>query len=364
MVSVAGAPGKALRVALISKVTLNPYVCLLAQGLERAGVQCRMERTFGLPLRGKQWGGCDPELLNKHRTDILHFHWLELLYLYPSWKDRLRRTLSVMSGMWLAKRRGIRVVCTVHNLMAHEDRYANWNDWVNRYAFGTADGIHVHDVQMQEAIESRYGCMQRMHVIPHGNYIGAYPDACTRDEARTRLDLGSDARVLLFMGQVRPYKGIEELIEAFKMVARKDEVLLIAGRPTSAGYRAVIEELALGCEGIRLSLDYVPPEEVQYFMRAASACVLAYRHVSTSGAAMLAFSFGTPVVAPALGSFSEVVGGERGILYDPLQKDGLAQALIQARFVDWSRAGEAALAYARELDWDRIAARHLGVYCG
>ena len=359
-----GAPGPRLRVALISKVVLNPYVCLLAQGLRRAGVQCRVERTFGLPLHGKKSMGCDPALLRKEETDVLHFHWMESLYLYPSWRDRLRRTVSLAGGISLAKRRGIRIIYTVHNLTDHRGRYARWNGWVNRFIFHVADAIHVHDVRMREEIGRRYGRSKRVYVIPHGNYIGAYPDTCTRKEARGRLGLEPGALVLLFMGQLRPYKGIEELMRAFKRVARAEDVLLVAGRPNDPAYGSVIEGLARGCVGIKLQLDYVPSEEVQYLMRAADVCVLPYRHVSTSGAAMLAFSFGTPVIAPALGSFVETVGEERGVLYDLLQEGELAKSLIQARSVDWSEAGKSALVYARALDWDRIAKQHLGVYGG
>ena len=364
MARVAGAPRPPLRVALISKVSLNPYVSLLAQGLEKLGVQCSSEGNFGLPLSGKRPGRANPDLLHRDRTDILHFHWLELLYLHPSWRNRLRRTLSVLGGMWLAGRHGIRTVYTVHNLMGHEERFARWNEWVNRRVFRVADAIHVHDEQMREEIERRYGRTRDVYTIPHGNYIGAYPDTCSREEARERLGLDPRGLVFLFMGQLRPYKGVEDLIQAFKSVARTDEILFVAGRAYDPGYRTVIQRMARGCAGIKLRLAYVPPEEVQYLMRSADVCVLPYRHVSTSGAAMLAFSFGTPIIAPALGGFVETAEAGRGLLYDPLEEGGLTQVLTQARFVDWSEAGEAAMAYAETLDWDWIAEQHLGVYGG
>ena len=99
-------------------------------------------------------------------------------------------------------------------------------------------------------------------------------------------------------------------------------------------------------------------------MHAADVCVLPYRRVSTSGAALLAFSFGVPVIAPALGSFVETVGGGRGMLYEPTREGALAEALTRARSVDWSEAGKTVLTYARALNWDRIARQHLGMYRG
>ena len=106
------------------------------------------------------------------------------------------------------------------------------------------------------------------------------------------------------------------------------------------------------------------PEEIQYYMNACDICVLPYRHVTTSGAAILAFSFARPIIAPRAGDFSQLVGETRGVLYQDVgdetgRTQALQAALRQARHLDLAAANAAALALARELDWGAIARLHL-----
>jgi len=106
----------------------------------------------------------------------------------------------------------------------------------------------------------------------------------------------------------------------------------------------------------------VDDADLQCFMQASDVCVLPYRDVTTSGAAILAFSFGKPIIAPALGGFPELAQNGRGIIYDPQQSDGLLQALQQARSRDMAAAGERALTWAREHDWRLLAPRFIQLY--
>jgi len=344
--------GDSPRVIIISKVLLNPYVRLLHNGVRAAGIRCQLDRDFGLP-----W-------LRAHRglVDVIHIHWLEMLYLYPRFRQRLRRTLSIIAASLLARMWGIRLVYTVHNLDPHEQPHPAWARLVNWFIFHFADAIHVHDEVMAARIARRYGRRRGVHVIRHGNYIGAYPDACTRKEARERLGIDPVALVYLFLGQVRQYKGIEELMSAYAAIRDDTSVLLIAGRARDESYGREIEAAAARQKGVRLHLGFVPDEDVQYYMHAADVCVFPYRHVTTSGAAILAFSFGVPIIAPRMGCFVDLIGDQRGIMYDAASPGALAEALGTLRDVDLSKARRAALAFARTLDWADIGCQHVSLY--
>ena len=344
--------GYSPRVIIISKVLLNPYVRLLRDGVRTAGVQCQLDRDFGLPwLRA-----------HRGRVDVVHIHWLEMLYLYPRFRQRLRRTLSLVAAFLLARIWGIRLVYTVHNLNPHEQPHPAWAGLVNRFIFRFADAVHVHDAVMAARVAQQYGRRRGVHTFPHGNYIGAYPDACTREEARERLGIDPAALAYLFLGQVRQYKGIEELLDAYETIRDDTSVLLIAGRARDESYGREVEAAAARRQGVRLYLGFVPDDEVQYYMRAADVCVFPYRHVTTSGAAILALSFGVPVIAPRVGCFVDLIGGERGVTYDAARPGALAEALSMVRDVDLSKARRAALAYARTLDWAVIGSQHASLY--
>jgi beta-1,4-mannosyltransferase len=201
-------------------------------------------------------------------------------------------------------------------------------------------------------------------VIPHGSYLGAYPDTLTREEARTRLGIPDAGPVLLFLGAVRGYKGTDELVAAFHALPDPAARLLIAGKPRGDGIAERLRAAVVADPRIRLHLGHVPDEELQVWLRAADVVTLPFRDILTSGSAILALSFGRPVVAPALGCLPETVPADAGILYDPDLPGALESALHRALAADLDIMGNAALARARELDWDSNAVRAAAVLRG
>lgn len=346
----------AKRVFIVSRVKRNPYVDLLAEGLAQAGPDLSIQVVDHFSLA---W-------LWRHRReiDVLHLHWIELLFVYPTLTRSLKRWLSVILGLLVARLSGICVVYTVHNLSQHEGDRPALAGLANRAIFLLADAIHVHDEGTAELLASGWGRRRGVHIIPHGNYTTAYPNQCSRQAARERLGLGEGAFVYLFLGRIRPYKGLEELIGAFRGLMQEDVRLVIAGEVHDPGYEAALEPLCLGDSRIVLHLQYVQDEQVQFYLNACDICVLPYRHVTTSGAALLAFSFSAPIVAPHIGCFSELVGKneERGFLYEPDHPKSLRKALRACRRADLAAKRAACARYIEALSWDRVAARHLAVY--
>ncbi len=334
---------------------MNPYVTLLAAAMEQIapGVTCTIRDDLS-PC----W------LWRKRREiDVLHLHWTELLYASNTWRGAWRKWLRFISGLGLAKLASARIAYTVHNLEQHEGRYSLLNRTANALLFKVADIVHVHDERTRAAVAERFGCQRSLVVIPHGNYM-SYPNTCSREEARARFGIPQQTFVYLALGQIRPYKGIEELLKAFGRLPGRDCKLIIAGHVHDPAYGERIKALAAQDERVILSLAYVPPEEIQYFMNASDVCVLPYLHATTSGAAILAFSFGKPVIVPRLGDFPQLVGERRGLLYNAQDPHALLNALRQARQFDLVSASAEAFALARELDWRVIARQHLQAYAG
>jgi glycosyltransferase involved in cell wall biosynthesis len=106
---------------------------------------------------------------------------------------------------------------------------------VHRLLFELCDAVICHCEaaagSVAEAYELDPELRRRLHVIPHGNYIDVYPNTLSRAEARSRLGLPEGARVLLFIGAVRAYKGIEELLAAFRTLDEPNARLVVAGSP-------------------------------------------------------------------------------------------------------------------------------------
>jgi glycosyltransferase involved in cell wall biosynthesis len=195
-------------------------------------------------------------------------------------------------------------------------------------------------------------------VLPHGHFIGLYPPGATRESVRASLGIAGAETLFLLFGHLRPYKGIDELIQAFKQLPRTAGArLMLAGQPLSKELALHIRSLSEGDERITLALKSVPEEKVSEYFTAADFQVLPYRNVTTSGAAVLGMSLSTAVVAPTIGCLPETIPREAGILFDPRESDGLRAALLQAisRRDESGDLGEAGLARARQWSWERIA---------
>ena len=348
-----------VRITYVSRVRLNPYVRLLARGVKHVlpAADIRHSHFLSLPWLLRHLG----------QVDLLHIHWIEYLYRAPKAWQRRKGFLSVAAALILARLRGIRIVYTVHNLNQHEGRSPILNELANHLIFRLAHAVHVHDAWVAQLVAQRYHRREGVVVIPHGSYIGAYPDTTDREGARAFLQakgipVREDGFLFLFLGQVRPYKGLETLIAAFRNVTAPHAQLLIVGKAEDPSYAEEIRRLIRGDDRIITHLTYVADEELQYFFRAADVCVFPYRRITTSGAALLAFSFGCPIIAPALGPFRELAAGGRGLLYPPGDAARLAQRLQDAVDGALDRARDAVLAYARSLNWSTLGREHVHTY--
>jgi glycosyltransferase involved in cell wall biosynthesis len=342
-----------MNIVYISRVQMNPYVALLASAMQK--VASRVTSVVAEDM--------SPRWLWQQRDeiDVLHFHWVELLYASSTWKGVGLKWLRFTSTILLAKLLGIKVAYTVHNISPHEGENAFLSRLTNQFVFKLADIIHVHDEMTRRAVEARFRRHRGVFVIPHGNYL-SYPNTISKKAARNSLDIAPDQFVYLFLGQIRPYKGVEDLITAFRQLEAADARLVIAGNVHTPDYADRIQDLSEADSRIQLHLGYVPEEELQVYLNASDVCVLPYRHVTTSGAAILAFSFGKAVIAPSLGAFPQIVGTRRGILYEPKEPEALLQALRAVRYLDLESAGRSAYALAEEWDWIEIAQQHLEAY--
>lgn len=342
-----------LQVTYLSRVRLNPYVKLMADGIEDADPAIRTSLSYTLPWR---------RLLPRLRFNILHLHWVELQYSYgnaPAAKAK-RSQQNLLIQLRYLQQRGIRLVYTVHNLSQHEGLHPQLNEQANRWLFEHANAIHVHDHTSAEAVAETYDRHENVFIIPHGNYIGVYPNSVNRDDARSRLGIPSEPFVYLFIGQVRPYKGLDNLIQAFIKLDDSGTLLIIAGQANDDGYQRNIQAQANGRSNIMFFPDYIPNEDLQYFFNSADACVLPYRHATTSGAALLDYSFAKPIIAPAIGPFPDLVTPDRGVLFHA--GADLIEALRQARDLDADRAKSATLAFAETRNWTTIGAQHAAMY--
>jgi glycosyltransferase involved in cell wall biosynthesis len=287
---------------------------------------------------------------------ILHIQW---------WSLPLFPVFLSMAAVF--RRRGKKVVVTVHNVEPHETSalFARATSIVCRQA----DAVLVHGETNRERFFTVYPQIPRekVHSIPMVlPEIARSPSAM---EARSRLDLRADSQVIMFFGIIRPYKGLEVLLQAFAQVAqaRADCILLIAGKPWSD--MASLHEQLGGHEAagkIRPHLEYIPETDVPVFLAAADLVVLPYVHFAAQSAvAALAIAAKVPVIVSDAGGLPEALGYDSAWIVPAGDSAALA-----ARILDFfaNHAGERA-AFARRAEalqatasGARTAQAHLAIY--
>jgi beta-1,4-mannosyltransferase len=363
-----------MRVSIFADVDtgLNPYLILFKKALERRGFKVSLERRLTL-----RW------LVSKGKAcDCIHIQWLNQAYI-PSIPDinvriikrlidtrliiallQMIRLIHFTLVLLFARMQGKTIVYTVHDLDEYQKQSLRGIILIRMahyIVFFLSHSIHVHNRYSLDLIETRYKIKRGICVIPHGNYIGFYPNKITKSQARRKLGLPEGAFVYLFLGLIRPYKGLEDLFAAFKSIESPELRLLVAGRVFGAGsYEAAIKQICREDSRIRLVTEFISDEYMQFYMNACDIFVLPYKHITTSGAASLALSFGRPIIAPAITSFPEVVTPESGILYDASKPDGLVSALAEAKTRSWSECK--VFDYAHQFDWEKLGPQLSALY--
>ena len=357
-----GGGAETLRVLFAPYFPSNPYQRLLADGLSSRGVSVRGATALNVERPSLR------EAIDAASPDVVHLHWLHPYFARAGTVDSLRRARTLLNDVRRAKRDGLRVVWTAHNLTNHEDDHPRIDRGVTRRVAALADAVIAHGDAARDRVIDALGrsIRDKTHVIPMGNFIGEYPSGSDRAAARRRLDLDDDAFVVLFVGRIRPYKGVFELMEAFA-TARLPEssLLLIAGKTLGERPRLKLKKRCKRAERVRLDYGHIADELLPEYLRAADVTALPYHDVLTSSAVVLNMSFAAPVVAPRVGCITDALGDD-GILYPPDDEHGLRDALVQAyeRRAELAALGERGRANALEWPWTRVAAETDDVYRG
>ncbi len=303
-----------------------------------------------------EWSGLWP-FRKVFRGDLVHVHWPSFCYDSPGSAVRTWRGLiSFIGRVMLARMLGARFVWTAHNLYPHDGGRDKLVHRIARLFFTRiVQTIFVHGPTAADAVAREWNVPRRTIVqIPHGNWIDYYPHDIPREEARRRLNLSPTTFVYGFVGLCKPYKGLEKLIESFSR-SEGDCALMIAGAFQSDEYLATISKLLadLPPERVRFEPRFLKADEVQYYLTACDAFVTPYRQILTSGSAILALSFGRPVVAPNLGNLRDIIHARNGVLYDPGSPVGLLDAMRAVRSATFSE--DEILAGARSMRWSEAA---------
>jgi glycosyltransferase involved in cell wall biosynthesis len=268
-------------------------------------------------------------------ADVVHFQWLAVQHL---------------DGYLLP--RGRPLVLTAHDVLPREPRPGQLA--AQRRLYDRFDAVVVHSSHGRRRLVEELGLDAGVvHVIPHG----AFAHLAAAGGRPLAAELASVERpVVLCFGLIRPYKGIDVLLDAWQ--GSWDAELWVVGLPRMdiAGLRAAAPD------NVRFLARFVADDELPALFRRADLVVLPYREADQSGVLATALAFGKALLLSDVGGFAEVGAGRLVAPGDPLAlRDALAELIGdeagRARLASAARA-----AAAGPLSWDDVARRTLALY--
>jgi len=271
--------------------------------------------------------------LRRHQPEAVLLQW---------WTGAVLHTYIVLAVA--AKLRGARVLVEVHEIqdtgeaqMIGARRYVQL---VGRGLMWVADGFIVHSEHDRVALGDNYPVGDRpVKVARHGPY-SHYSVA----DAEPLRHAPPEAINILFFGTIRPYKGLEDLVRAFEMLASGvDSVWLTVVGETWENWTEPTDLISRSPVHDRITLvnRYVSDAEASRWFAGADIVALPYRRSSASGPLHMAMDAGLPVVLSDVGGLREASAGYKGVaLANPEDPADLHRALLAAiqmrgrRFVD------------------------------
>ena len=275
-------------------------------------------------------------------ADVVHFQWLSVQHLDAHLLPANRSASGARRPL----------VLTAHDVLPREPRPGQLD--AQRRLYERFDAVVVHSAHGRDRLAGELGLdPARVHVIPHGAFTHLAADPPQSPPFAT------EKPVVLCFGLMRPYKGIDLLLEAWRGI--EDAELWIAGMP-----RMDIAPLrAAASPNVRFVPRFIGDTELPAYFQRADLVVLPYREIDQSGVLFTALAFGKPLLLSDVGGFPEIAAtgaartfpagdpsalhiGLRSLLDDPA---ALATLTERARAVAEG-----------EYSWDEIARRTLGLY--
>ena len=335
-----------------AKVIMLPhnheYIFRLKEELEKEGVKIALLKPFHYSTLANF---LKVFFLKFKGYRIIHVHWL---YVFPFfWLMKLFVKFS--------KKLGYKIVWTVHNILPHERRKGDIE--MVRWFYKNADYKFIHyKINLENLKKILNVEPENIEVIYHPIF-DAYPNEISKEEARKKLGIPVNKKILLCFGMIRKYKGMELFADAMEKLGN-DYIGIIAGKRKSKEVATYLKKKEKELENLIVVDKFIPDENVQIYFNACDVVVLPYTSITTSGVVSLAYSFAKPVITTNVGGLPEIViNGKTGFLVEPNNTDALVKAIKEIFNMDYEKMGKEAYKMAKErYTWKRLAEQTIKVY--
>lgn len=238
-----------------------------------------------------------------NKIEVIHIQWLPLISLV-----NLKKLELYFLKFW--KWKNVKLVYTVHNILPHDTGQKYYKSFFNVY--NICDDLICHTKKTSLELQEKFNIQQRkIHIIPHGPLF-SIEQKIEKHRARELLAL-PNKKIVLMLGFLRPYKGIEFLLDTWEEVSnadKKGELLLVIAGEGKEELKKEINKM-IDTKKIRDSVltrfEFIKTEDVPIYHFASDVVVFPYKHIDQSGALYTAMSTEIPIIATNVGGFKEVI---------------------------------------------------------
>ena len=222
-----------------------------------------------------------------------------------------------------------KIVFLVENFISHENR------WFDKISFFFTLRLADHFICQSKYIYNqlkKFFPAKPIHSVTLPTYDCFNLRRFNKESAKKELGIKTN-NVILYFGLIRPYKGLDILIQAFPKVLDKypNTTLLIVGEcyEDEEKYNDLIKSHNIENHTQKV-FKYVANEELEPYFKAADLCCLPYKSGTQSGISMVAYGFRIPVVVTNVGGIAEtIIPNKTGLIVEPNQPEKLAEGVNQ-----------------------------------
>ena len=247
--------------------------------------------------------------LKKLKPDIIVVrYWLP--FMGPCLGTILRR---------VKKNKHTKIICIADNIFPHEKRPGD--KVFTKYFLKPVDGF----ITMSEKVLAdlhEFAKDKPSIFVPHPLYDN-FGEKISKEEARSKLNISLNDKVILFFGFIRKYKGLDILLNTMKLLQQKSSTkkikLLVAGEfyDDKKNYEQLLSDPEIK-DNLILHTEFISDSMVKYYLCAADCVVQPYRNATQSGVTPLAYHFEIPMIVTNVGGLPSLVPDKKvGLIAEP-----------------------------------------------
>lgn len=307
----------------------NPYYTMIGDKLKSEGIDFKY---------------CDDlekiNVLLKNKPTIVHLHQLETYYHTKNKKETLKKANQLLFQLRNIKAHRGKLVYTMHNPLAHDRKYQDVDEMVNNELYALVDNIIVLGQSAKEFLIKEQNVMNPIYVVHHPSFKEFYGGVPDKTRVREELGLPGDALIFGNIGHIKPYKGLEFIIEAFNKFSDSQNlpqqpILCIVGTSPNERYIEKLKE-EYADDNILIIDKLLSNTELIEYVSALDYSVFAFKDIWASGTVTLSISYGTPVIVPDIGCMDDYVQHlNNGLIYHPNDLNNLCLTLKLAADLEY-----------------------------